>query len=225
MKLYENGLPVVVAKDGPRIDSRVVADLLGIENRALLQNIDARLDKFKGFGVVTFQMQKPPKGSKGGMPVRYALLTEDQAYFAATLSRNTERAVEVKFQLVLAFREARKAQEIKHGQYLPFHHLAHGATQQMAIHAANSGSETPERIFHVNIEKMVNAAFGIQPGQRDQLSAAQRNAISAAYQIISAAIADTLANGGDHHLAYQEAKHRVSEFIRLFGPVAGRLAA
>ncbi|WP_051528981.1 Rha family transcriptional regulator [Microvirgula aerodenitrificans] len=223
---YDNGLPLVLAKDGPRIDSRIVAEELGIENRALLQNIDNYLPKFNAFGVVTFQTQKPPKGSKGGMPVRFALLNEDQAYFAVTLSRNTEQAVEVKFRLVRAFGEARKQQDACQTQYLPFYHLAHDAARSMAQTAQQRGSEAPEQVFHTNVERLINRVFGIEAGQRASLSLAMRNAVSTAYQLVSAAVADTLADGGDHKAAYREAERRVTDFARLFGPAQpGRLAA
>lgn len=223
---YDNGLPLVLAKDGPRIDSRIVAEELGIENRALLQNIDNYLPKFNAFGVVTFQTQKPPKGSKGGMPVRFALLNEDQAYFAVTLSRNTEQAVEVKFRLVRAFGEARKQQDARQTQYLPFYHLAHDAARSMAQTAQQRGSEAPEQVFHTNVERLINRVFGIEAGQRARLTPAMRNAVSTAYQLVSAAVADTLADGGDHKAAYREAERRVTDFARLFGPAQpGRLAA
>ena len=223
---HETGLPLVLAKDGPRIDSRIVAEELGIENRALLQNIDNYLPKFNAFGVVTFQTQKPPKGSKGGMPVRFALLNEDQAYFAVTLSRNTEQAVEVKFRLVRAFGEARKQQDARQTQYLPFYHLAHDAARSMAQTAQQRGSEAPEQVFHTNVERLINRVFGIEAGQRASLTPAMRNAVSTAYQLVSAAVADTLADGGDHKAAYREAERRVTDFARLFGPAQpGRLAA
>lgn len=223
---HETGLPLVLAKDGPRIDSRIVAEELGIENRALLQNIDNYLPKFNAFGVVTFQTQKPPKGSKGGMPVRFALLNEDQAYFAVTLSRNTEQAVEVKFRLVRAFGEARKQQDARQTQYLPFYHLAHDAARSMAQTAQQRGSEAPEQVFHTNVERLINRVFGIETGQRASLSPAMRNAVSTAYQLVSTAVADILADGGDHKAAYREAERRVTDFARLFGPAQpGRLAA
>ncbi|MCG9100158.1 Rha family transcriptional regulator [Laribacter hongkongensis] len=222
----ENGLPVLIVGDEPRIDSRVLADGLGIENRALLQNIDKYANEFDEIGVVTFKTQKPSKGSKGGMPVRYALLTEDQAYFAVTLSRNTERAVEVKFRLVQAFSEARKHQDARHNQYLPFYHLAHDAARNMADTARRLGSEAPEQVFHSNVEKLINRAFGLEKGQRSSLSPSMQNAVSTAYQLVSAAIIDTLAEGGSHKAAYREAERRVTDFARLFGPVVtGRLAA
>lgn len=223
--LQTSYFPLVLAKDGARIDSRVIAAELDIENRALLQNIDNYFSHVEAFGVVTFQMQKPPKGSKGGMPVRIALLNENQAYFAATLSRNTARAVDVKFRLVKAFGEARQHQQTRDSQYLPFYHLAHEATRQMANDAANHGSNVPEGIFHANIERMINKAMGIEAGQRDSLDAAQCNAISTAYQLVRAAITDTLAANGGHDAAYQEAKRRVNDFVRLFRPMTERLSA
>ncbi|QND83418.1 Phage regulatory protein Rha [Chromobacterium vaccinii] len=221
--IQTEALPLVLAKDGPRIDSRVIAAELGIQHDNQIQTLEAHREHFERLGVFRFQTEKINPGR--GRPARFALLNEDQAYFAATLARNTARAVEVKFRLVKAFSEARKAQEAKTGQYLPFYHLAHDATRQMAISAANSGSEVPEGIFHANIERMVNKALGIEAGQRDSLNAAQRNAVSTAYQLINAAIADTLAAGKGHDAAYQEAKRRVNDFARLFGPAAGRISA
>ncbi len=223
--IQADGLPLVLAKDGPRIDSRIIASELGIQHENQIQTLETHREHFEGFGVFRFQTEKPLAGSKGGRPIRFALLNEDQAYFAATLARNTARAVNVKFRLVKAFGEARRQQEAKNGQYLPFYHLAHDATRQMAVSAANHGCTTPESIFHSNVERMINKAFGIEAGQRNSLSASQRNAISTAYQLVNAAIADTLADGGGHDLAYQEAKRRVQDFARLFGPIAGRLTA
>ncbi|HJV07263.1 MAG TPA: Rha family transcriptional regulator [Chromobacteriaceae bacterium] len=223
--IQADGLPLVLAKDGPRIDSRIIANELGIQHENQIQTLEAHREHFEALGVFRFQTEKPLAGSRGGRPVRFALLNEDQAYFAATLSRNTARAVNVKFRLVKAFGEARKQQEAKNGQYLPFYHLAHDATRQMAIHASSNGSSVPEGIFHSNVEKMINKAFGIEAGQRNHLNAAQRNAVSTAYQLVNAAIADTLAMGGSHDLAYQEAKRRVNDFVRLFGPMNGRLSA
>lgn len=43
----------------------------------------------------------------GGNAERFALLNEDQAFFLLALSRNTERVVELKSDLIMAFREAR----------------------------------------------------------------------------------------------------------------------
>ncbi|MDN0085420.1 Rha family transcriptional regulator [Crenobacter sp. SG2305] len=223
--LYADALPLVLAKDGPRIDSRIVAEQLDVNHRQVMRHIERNETRMATLGQLVFKRQVGKRKQGGGNPERFALLNEDQAYFVATMEQNTERAVEVKFRLVLAFREARKAQEAKQGQYLPFYHLAHDATHQMALQAAADGSEAPERVFHINVERMINRAFGIEAGQRDTLTPAMRNAISTAYQLVSAAIADTLADGGNHDAAYQEAKRRVTDFARLFGPRPALLSA
>ena len=46
-------------------------------------------------------------GQHGGGDARFALLNEDQAFFLLSLSRNTDRVVELKANLIMAFREAR----------------------------------------------------------------------------------------------------------------------
>lgn len=92
------------------VDSRLVAESLGIEHRALMQslkNYEAQVEQ--AFGVVTFEMSKPPVGSQGGRPEKFAWLTEEQATFLMTLSRNTEQVVNCKANLVKAFVEARNA--------------------------------------------------------------------------------------------------------------------
>lgn len=104
---------IVVESKGDRlvVDSRLVAEQLGIEHRAFVQTIkkyESRIEQ--DFGVVTFEMLKPLEGSQGGRPEKFAWLSEDQCLFLMTLSRNTGKVVECKANLVRAFSEARKTQ-------------------------------------------------------------------------------------------------------------------
>ena len=88
------------------IDSRLIAEDLGIEHKALLQTIGKyEIQIQEAFGTVPFEME-----GSNGLPgyARFALLTEDQATFVATLSRNTDRVVAFKIRLVQAFSEAKK---------------------------------------------------------------------------------------------------------------------
>ncbi len=91
----------------PRVDSRQVAEQLGSKHKNTLELIDRYTEKFKGLGLLAFQTEARPGGQHGGGAVRFALLNEDQAFFLLTLSRNTERVVDLKASLILAFREAR----------------------------------------------------------------------------------------------------------------------
>lgn len=87
------------------VDSRIIAEELGVEHRATLQVIEKYLSEIESqFGQVAFEMQP----GYNNAPVRFAYLTEDQAIFIATLSRNSEQVVRFKARLVQAFQSARK---------------------------------------------------------------------------------------------------------------------
>lgn len=93
------------------VDSRLVAEKLGIEHKAFLQTLKKYQDKIESrFGTIAFQMEssKMPDGRINPKPEKYALLTENQALILMTFSRNTEEVVECKFALVEAFDKAKK---------------------------------------------------------------------------------------------------------------------
>lgn len=89
------------------VDSRLIAQELGIEHKNLLATIDKHLNRIQKFGTVAFETREF-KTSRGNRSTeRFAYLTEDQASFVMTLSRNTEQVLECKFNLVKAFSDAR----------------------------------------------------------------------------------------------------------------------
>lgn len=91
-------------------DSREVAMHLGIEHHSIMKTIRNHKSHIaQHFEVVRFQVDKPLKGTTGGRPNEYALLTEMQATFIVTLSRNTPHVVEFKATLVKSFYTARQA--------------------------------------------------------------------------------------------------------------------
>lgn len=222
--IQTEGVALVLASDGARIDSRALAQLLEIQHDNMMQTIETHRAAIDGFGISLFKTEKIP-GSGRGRPERFALLTEDQAYFTVTLSRNTARVVEVKARLVRAFSELRRNREAREREYLPFYWLAHDAAHALAECAKANGSDTPEHLFHVNIEKLINRAFGIEAGGRDALGASQRALVGTAYQLTARAIADELAASGDHKRAYREAERKLKAFAELFGATTPRVAA
>lgn len=102
-----NKIRLTLIKDEPRVDSRLLAEQLGNKPKNSMALIERYLAKFEEFGVAPFQTEKPLAGTAGGRPERFALLNEDQAFFLLSLSRNTDRVVELKASLIMAFREAR----------------------------------------------------------------------------------------------------------------------
>ncbi|MBI6764482.1 Rha family transcriptional regulator [Pseudomonas syringae] len=95
-------------KGEPRVDSRLLAEQLGNQHQNSIALIKRYTNKFNEFGLLAFQTEavKTPE-QKGTKHLKYALLNEDQAFFLLSLSRNTDRVVELKASLIIAFREAR----------------------------------------------------------------------------------------------------------------------
>jgi phage regulator Rha-like protein len=102
-----NAITLVQSQGDPRVDSRVLAKQLGVKPKNTIELVERYADKFKRFGLLPFQTEARPKGQHGGGDTRFALLNEDQCYFLLSLSRNTDRVVDLKSRLIMAFREAR----------------------------------------------------------------------------------------------------------------------
>lgn len=97
-----------------RIDSRLIAERLGIAHDNFLQTLEKhKADIEKELGSFLFETGTigfmRSDGTKGASVYKYSLLNEEQATVLMTLSRNTPQVVALKIALVKAFSEARKA--------------------------------------------------------------------------------------------------------------------
>lgn len=87
------------------VDSRLIAERLGIEHRSFLQTVDDYKTLIEeAFGILRFENAKI---DRRGRPQKYVLLTEDQATFVMTLSRNSPEVIQCKIDLVKAFSRAK----------------------------------------------------------------------------------------------------------------------
>lgn len=150
------GLVLVSIKAEPRLDSRLMAQCLGIQHTNLFAQVKAHKADFEEFGKVPFQTGP----SASGQAEKFALLNEDQAYLLLTYSRNTAKTRKLKVNLVKAFGNARRAAELRHTEYLPAYHALHDA-----IKAASNGSPHA-RWHHVNANRELNKLAGLEAGQR-----------------------------------------------------------
>lgn len=183
----------LVEKDGEsRVDTRILAQGLGNQHKNVLELVDRYKVKFERFGKVAFKTEPSTNGQK----VRYALLNEDQSYFLLSLSRNTDHVVDLKANLVLAFREARAGQAAAAIEYLPGYHELHDKAHELANGSPN------ERFVHMNLNKLVNKAVGISAGQRSSIPAPVRS-LTVVAQTLAARAMD---GSKDHHEGYERAK-------------------
>ena len=85
---------------GFRLDSRIIAEKLGVQHESVVALLNKHKAKFEAFGIFRFEIGEIVGR---GQPQKFALLNEPQAHFLATLSRNTEKVVEFKAWLVREF--------------------------------------------------------------------------------------------------------------------------
>lgn len=90
------------------VSTRTVSEELGVQHKNLLETIEKYLSEIEdAFGRVAFKTE-PLQTSGGIQNAKVAYLTEDQAIFVSTLSRNSQQVVQFKARLVQAFQAARK---------------------------------------------------------------------------------------------------------------------
>lgn len=204
-------------KGEPRVDSRLIAEQLGNQHESTIKTVKAYAADFRQFGVLRFEIGKPPAGSKGGRPEEYALLNEDQCYLLLTYSRNTPRARALKINLVKAFREARDRASVSDAQYLPLYHSMHAEVAALAQRAKECGSSTPEHLFHINANKALNKAMGIASGERGTLTIEQRLILTTLQAVYRRHLHDSLECGADHREAGRKAKGAVLAYMATAG--------
>ena len=190
-------LPLVTKKAEPRVDSRLLAQHLGTAHQSTFELIKKYQNDLRELGLLRFETGK----ANGGRPERFALLNEDQCYLLLAHTRS-KKAVKLKLNLVLAFREARRAAEL-HAEYLPTYH---GLRDQLHTLAAGSPNE---RLVHINMNKLINKVAGIESGQRGRLDVPRKAMVIAAQHIATQA----MQGAADHHEGYANAKTALAPLI------------
>jgi phage regulator Rha-like protein len=208
-----NIITLTEKKHEARVDSLALADSLGIQHKNLLALVDANKKEFEEFGPLAFETRKGEPLQHGGFAraTRIALLNEDQSYFLLTLTRNTKRTKHLKVELVKAFSRFRKHQQSAE-DYLPYYHELHDSVKVLANRAHQCGSIAPERVFHININKLINDAFGLESGHRPDLPGHLRAKVTAANVIATELLEEAIAKGYDHKAAYQHVRQGILTF-------------
>lgn len=90
------------------VDSRLIADGLGIQHKNVLATIKKYVDEIQDFGHLAFQTETVSNTVGAKNAVVFCYLNEDQATYLMTLSKNTDKVRECKRTLVKAFRDAKQ---------------------------------------------------------------------------------------------------------------------
>lgn len=205
--------PVAIAlqtgrDETPRVDSRELAQRLGVKHKNTIELLDKYKAEFLGLGHLPFKTEVGYRAQGGGKAERFALLNEDQAYLLLSLSRNTPRVVALKVKLVQAFSAARKAAEQRKCDYLPTYHLAHDALKGLAPDSQR------QQHLHMNVNKLLNKVAGLDAGQRHGAQPGSLSVLAVGQML--AAQAATGAN--DDKAAYARIKQAVQPLHSLAKP-------
>lgn len=94
-------------KKEPYTTHEIVAEHAEIEINSVRKLIDKHKEDLEAFGVLSFEIHKPEKGSLGGRPRKIYCLNEQQATLLVTYLGNTRPVRNFKTNLVKAFFEMR----------------------------------------------------------------------------------------------------------------------
>lgn len=205
-------------KNEARVDSRTLAEYLQNQHKAVIQLLDVHKARFERFGPLPFKMAKGKPLPQGGFSksTRHALLNEDQAYLLLTFSRNTEHVADLKVELVTAFSRFRKHQQTE-ADYLPYYHDFHQEVKALADLAHRAGSTTSEQIFHINFNRLINSAFGLDQGLRQALPDHLRIKVTAAHVVAGELLKEAINSSMTHKEAYRHVKRGIEAFAGI-GP-------
>jgi len=156
-------LHITLADGEYRIDSRLVAQSLGIEHESFMRTIGTYQAGIEELGLLRFEIGVKSGPQRGKMS-HYVLLNEDQAIFLATLSRNTSQVVAFKLKLTKAFSEAPLRLQVAHPS-------VHALTERLRPRAMENLGSVPDGYFSVmgelfkhlyNAEPMLNRSLDEQ---------------------------------------------------------------
>lgn len=194
-----------------RVDSRLLAPELDHRHRNIYANITKHRERFEKLGVVHFEKARI-ETDIGARDQSYALLNEGQCYFLLTLMRNTEKVLDAKLNLVIAFENARAQlalRDIARIEGKAIRRTETDAIKALVDYATAKGSNNA-KTYYASITMMTNKLLGIESGQRDQLDHKKLQQIKVAETIVEIAIRDGLAAGLDYKDIYKLCKDRVS---------------
>lgn len=101
-------IQVITKDDTLVVDSRLIAQELGIEHATFMRTIRKYLFEIQEFGHLRFENETVTNSVGARNSSIFCYLNEDQATYAMTLSRNTDRVRQCKRNLVKAFSKAKE---------------------------------------------------------------------------------------------------------------------
>ena len=214
----------------PVTTTLIIAEKTDTDHNSVFKLVKNYTQDLSEFGVVGFEIHKPKKGSKGGRPLEFAYLNEDQTTLIMTYMRNSEIVREFKKKLVKEFRKMKNTlSEISSRQqneeWKQLRESGKETRRQetniikiFVEYAEKQGSQNAGK-YYANITTLENKTlFFIQekfPNLRNILTGQQLQIISSADQIVEKALKE----GMEQSLHYKEIYKLAKERLELFASI------
>ncbi|NEZ64720.1 hypothetical protein D0962_18325 [Leptolyngbyaceae cyanobacterium CCMR0082] len=155
--MSDTGIDVIDSGGVLVVDSRLIADHLGIQHETLMRTVKRHQNRIEQrLGHLRFEVGTVTNSVGAVNETIYTLLTEPQATVVMTLSRNTEQVIECKFDLVEAFEKAKSALKLpmqdtpsQPANVLPFDVIDKGAS----VMGKRFGAAYEESLIIQNVKK------------------------------------------------------------------------
>lgn len=197
------------------VSSRLLAERMKIEHKSVINSATKYSESFKNHGSLpVFKIQS--KGQK-----KEAYFTEDQAYFLLSLSRNTEKVVQLKSDLVRAYSKLRREHELKVERIASLEYQQNKAIGKLHrrdltddikpfIEYAKSQGSKGSNFLYVNITKWINKACGIE--SIETADERQLANVSTACDIALHCIEAGMTKGSNYKQIKKEVKSSLTKF-------------
>ncbi len=155
---------VTVERGQPVTTTERVAAAAGLQHASVIKLVREHLADFEEFGPIRFQIRM---GTRGGVPVEYAELNEQQAALLFLYQRNTAKVRAFKLRMVKDFaRVTSELQRLKAMQSAPSWRAARVETKRDFCNVADmlqearadAGKDTG-RVHHMNEAKLIRFAL------------------------------------------------------------------
>ena len=202
------------------VSSRLLSERMEIEHKSVINLIGKHSKYFLKHGSQpVFKIQA--NGQK-----KEAFLTEDQAYFLLSLSRNTEKVVQLKSDLIRAFSKVRREHELLVDRHAKLEYQQNRAIGKIHrrdltddikpfIEYAKAQGSNGSHFLYLNITKWINKACGIE--SIDNADERQLANVSTACDIALTSIETGMTHGNNYKNIKSEIKENLCEFGQWIG--------
>jgi phage regulator Rha-like protein len=231
-------LELIVIEHEPRVDSRLMADRLGIKHKNFLETIKKHEITIKEFGQLPFETEVGGRSQGGGNPQKYTFLNEDQSVFVLTLSRNTEQVVTLKANLTREFARYRKMamkqaraiaqqgriewQQARDEGKVERRELTDAIQSLVELANEQNPSNNADNYYTTFTRMVVSLLFNVRKdikNLRDQIPASALRRLQMVESVVATWLNEEVDRKPDYHAPYGIIKERTRNLVDVIGQI------